>query len=494
MNRKRNPLVLLLSLLLLWPFLQGGLSQESSQSEEKKIEPLSEWSKQWLEEVVSYIITDIEKSIFKNLPTEMERGKFIENFWKKRDPDPNTPENEFKIDYYKRIALANKFFGSSGIAGWRTDRGKIYILLGPPNEIQRDMAPSGSSFYGFHGPKEVWNYWGFPNPRLPYNMEFVFIDKLGTGNYVMERSVKLGDAGASPLNISSMHYHFDYMEFMAEAMRNPFEGLDRLKGIVTTQTTYDRISLDYDLYYLKGSEEKTYIPSAIKIPYSAVTQKKIENEYYFDLTLLINVSNNLGQIVYERSKSINFKHSPTEMDSLKDKTFQIQIPLSLEPKDYKIHFLVLDNFSGKVGTLHKELSVPKFSGEELSTSDIILSSKKKTKRKEVRLTEEKMFKAVKQIFQPGEEMNVFFEVYNLSLNPSTGMNDFKAEYFFLQNGKLLTHVPSPATEPTAEKDCRIQTSFRLKNFKPGKYVLGVKVIDLNSGKETTKEIQFIVTH
>jgi len=69
---------------------------------------MSEWSKQWLEEVVPYIITDAEKEFFLNLPNEVERGKFIERFWKKRDPNPQTPENEFKLDYYKRIASATK--------------------------------------------------------------------------------------------------------------------------------------------------------------------------------------------------------------------------------------------------------------------------------------------------------------------------------------------------------------------------------------------------
>ena len=90
--------------------LSWGFGQETSQ--ERKKEPLSEWSKQWLEEVVPYIITDAEKSVFLSLPNEVERGRFINQFWEKRDPDPNTPENEFKIAYYKRIAIANKRFSS----------------------------------------------------------------------------------------------------------------------------------------------------------------------------------------------------------------------------------------------------------------------------------------------------------------------------------------------------------------------------------------------
>lgn len=379
--RGKSDFVLIISISLMISVLlfAEGLSHESSLPQEKnEKEPLSKWSQQWLEEVVPYIITDAEKTLFVSLPTEEERGKFIENFWKIRDPEPKTPENEFKLEYYRRIALANKFFGASGIAGWRTDRGKIFILLGPPNEIQRDMSPSQTGFSAFHGPKEVWNYWGLTNPRLPYNMEFVFVDKLGTENYVLERSLKLGEMGSTPFDLDDMHLHFDYMEYMSEAMRNPFENLDRLRGIVTTQVTYDRIPLAFDLFYLKGSAERTHIPLTLEIPYSALTQKEIEGEYHLSLTFLIDVSNMLGQIIFERSKDIEFKHTPAEIESFKNENLQVQTSLSLEPETYKIHILALDNFSGKIGTLHKEFSVPEFAPEGLDLSDIILSSRKIT--------------------------------------------------------------------------------------------------------------------
>lgn len=469
------------------------LSQESSQSEKKKIEPLSKWSKQWLEEVVPYIITEAEREVFKNLPNEVERGKFIENFWKKRDPNPQTPENEFKLDYYKRIALANKFFGTGGIKGWRTDRGRIYILLGPPNEIQRVMTSSGSSLYGFHGPKEIWNYWGIDNPRLPYNLEFVFVDKFGTGNYVLDRGVRLGDAGPTQIDINAMHYQFDYMEIMAEAMRNPFEGLDKLKGIITTQVTYDLIPIDYEAFHLKGLQGTTYIPLSVEIPYSSVTQKKIENEYYINLTMMIMVSDKLGSVVYERSKDINLKHTATELEGLKARKFQIQTSLSLKPEDYKIHFLILDNFSGKIGTLHQNLPVPDFSGDELRASDILLKSRGHAEQKQGDTAEGRIRADFTKIFQQGEEMDVYVELYNLRLDPVTGLNNFKVEYIFLRYKNILTRIPSPAIKPTPEKDCRVQSSFRLKNFKPGEYVLQIHAVDLNSGKEITKGTRFIIS-
>jgi GWxTD domain-containing protein len=473
-------------------FSHTAPAQEKIGSEQKEKEPLSEWSKQWLEEVVPYIITDAERDVFVSLPTEADRGKFIESFWKKRDPNPQTPENEFKIDYYSRIALANKFFGYSGIQGWRTDRGKIYILLGPPSEIQREMNPTQTAYSVFHGPKEVWNYWGLANPKLPYNMEFVFVDKLGSGNYVLENSLRLTDMGSTPFDIDSSHYFFDDMEYMTEAMRNPFDNLDKLRGIITTQVTYDRIPIQFDLFFLKGDGQRTYVPLLLEVPYSALTHKEIATELHFSVTAMVDASNSLGQIIFERSKDFDFIHLPSEASTLENKTFQMQTSLSLEPGTYKIHLLILDNVSGAVGTVHQEFLVPDFNTEELSLSDIFLWSEERSQKREIDSTKEKISADTHRTFSSDEEINILFEVYSLSLDPETGVNRFTSEYLVYEGDKLLTCVPVPRAEPTSDKDCRIQSSFRLKNFKTGEYKLRVHVVDSISGKELSKGITFSV--
>jgi GWxTD domain-containing protein len=475
-------------------FFKTGISQETSQSEKKTIEPLSEYAKQWLEEVVPYIITDVEKEIFVNLPNEVERGKFIENFWKKRDPNPQTPENEFKEDYYRRIALANKFFGSGGIKGWRTDRGRIYIILGPPNEIQRDMSPSGSFGSVFHGPREIWNYWGLPNPRLPYNVEFVFVDKLGTGNYVLEQSLKLTQGGSQPFDLNSSHYYFDYLEIQTEAMRNPFEGLDKLKGVITTQVTYDRIPIEYALYRLKGPEGKTNVSVVVRIPSHALTSKVIEGETYHSMTLMVIVSNHLGQIISERSKDFNFKLPVADSDTAVQETHQAQMTLALEPDAQKIHFLVLDNFSGKIGTLHEKVSIPEFREDLLSISDIILSSKKDRSQDDGVAKEKEFTSQITSTFTAGEEMDILVEVYGLDVDTTSGHHSFTAEYIFLEGEKVLARIPCPEKSPTAEKNVRFQTSLKLRNFKPGDYLLRFRVVDNVSEKVAQKEIHFHITH
>jgi GWxTD domain-containing protein len=108
--------------------------------------------KKWLDEDVTYIITDTERQAFKNVTTDEEREQFVEQFWLRRDPTPDTVENEYKEEQYRRIAYTNAHFGAVG-PGWKSDRGKIYIMFGPPDEI--DSHPAGA---GYDRPTEFWRY------------------------------------------------------------------------------------------------------------------------------------------------------------------------------------------------------------------------------------------------------------------------------------------------------------------------------------------------
>ncbi|MDW7760385.1 MAG: GWxTD domain-containing protein [Acidobacteriota bacterium] len=464
------------------PIIQAKVLQES----------LSESSKVWLNEVVPYIITKAEKEFFLSLPNEVERGKFIESFWKKRDPRPETPENEFKTEYFRRIAQANKLFGKAGIEGWRTDRGKVYILLGPPKDIQRDMTPTSFSTSVFHGPREIWNYWGLSNPRLPYNLEFVFIDRLGTGNYVLERNVRLAEQGGQPLDLNASHYHFDTMEYMAEIMKNPFERMDELRGIITTQVTYEQIPFDAAFFYFKGAAETSLIPLAVSIPYAACTQKEIEGRSLLSLNVLIHVSDALGQVILERNKDIEIRHSPGEMEALQTESLYAQTSISLESATYNAHILVLDNFSGKVGTLHKKLVVPDFNTQGLSTSNVILYVSNGGENLDDLLAGRGHMGMIKNTFKTGDEMSLIFEAYHLTKNPESDAYDFEVTYEYFDQGQSLLRIPAPGSNQSLEKDIRIHTSFMLKNFKPGNYILRVKVTDIHSGNAVTKDVTFLI--
>ena len=490
---------------LLWLlFVSLGLAQMPVVSQDitpqtpPKKEPMSEAARQWLEEVVPYIITPREKDVFLSLPTESDRGEFIQTFWAKRDPNLRTPENEFKLEYYRRIALANKFFGVGGIPGWRTDRGRLYILLGPPKEIERDLTASASAVTFSQGPKETWQYWDLPNPRLPYNLELTFVDKFGTGNYVLEQTMRTEQGRELPFDSSTLSFQFDYLENIAEAMKNPFENLEKLKGVITTQVNYNLIPFQSGVFSFKGLEKKTLIPLVVVAPYASLPSKRSEYDYFFSLNLTVNVSNSLGQIVFEASKDLNFKKKATDLAGLLDDSYRFQSAFSLEPGDYRLHILILDNYSGKIGTSHQPFSVPDFSGDGLEISDIVLSSESIPEKDQPASGAEELAEALGRAepgraFESGAELSVFFEAYNLSPNEDSGLNNVRIEYAFLRAGQVLARNAAPPVQPSAQKDCRIRASFRLKNFLPGEYIFRATVVDENSKRSMSREAPFTIS-
>jgi GWxTD domain-containing protein len=135
----------------------------------------------WLNEDVAYIITDQERAAFKRLPTDEEREHFIEQFWLRRDPTPGTPKNEFKEEHYRRIAYTNQHYADAHIPGWKTDRGRIYITFGPPDELESH--PSGGATVTF--PFEQWRYRLIDG--VGTNVIIEFVDRTRTGEYRMTR-------------------------------------------------------------------------------------------------------------------------------------------------------------------------------------------------------------------------------------------------------------------------------------------------------------------
>jgi len=470
---------------------RGGDPQTAS----NKKEPMSSSSREWLEEVVPYIITDAEKKVFENLPNEEERGRFITRFWEKRDPDPATPENEFKTVYFQRIALANKSFGTSGMSGWRTDRGKIFILLGPPQEIQRDFNPASTSALTMNAARETWNYWNLANPRLPYNLEFSFLDKHGTGNYVMETSLIPRAGGNVPFDTATLSYHFDRMEILAEAMKNPFEGEEALRELITTQVSYDHIPFRYEALNFKGTERSTYVPLFLEIPFSKLAGKRTGDKVLYSIALMISLSNPMGQSLFQKSKEVRLEHSDEDMRLLEGLPCRIQTAVSWPPGNYRIHVLVLDNNTGKVGTAHEDFIVRNFAGGEPMISDIFLSREGGPADEAAGVGAPLVFPGnsplqADRTFRPGEEMNIYFEVYNLATDPGSGLNRMTADLSIVRDGRTVVRIPPPPAEPSSQKDNRIQMSVKLKNFQPGPYTLKINVTDANAAKSAGAEVGF----
>ena len=234
---------------------------------------------------VRYLITRQERKIFLNLPPS-EREKFIEEFWKKRDPDPDTEENEFKEQYFTRIKEATGLFRDGGKEGWLQDRGRIYILLGPPDD--REVYPRGYSFYG--KPIEIWHYGFFP---------IIFIDAAWNGNYELE-----------PL--SARH--------IAEINKAQME----MKPEIATE----KVVFDFDLRIEKIKDGDMLI--LIGVPYKNIWFREENDTLKTEFKIFIEAFDPSGKKMLEVQKDYPLD---LKKDSLKDvmgKEHIMEIPLILD--------------------------------------------------------------------------------------------------------------------------------------------------------------------
>ena len=281
MRKKFGPLWLLLILL----FSCASVQLEKTLNTEEK-EFLSD---------VRYIITREERKAFLRLPPS-KRKAFIEEFWQKRDPDPETEVNEYKEEFFKRIEEANHLFGRT--SGWLQDRGRVYVLLGPPN--QREVYPRGIGFYD--PPSEIW-YYGF--------YRLVFIDRDWSGNYQLEpQSARL----LAQVNVAQLY----------------------LKS--QTSPEKKRAFFDFDLEIQKDAEEKNLCQ--IKIPYKNLWFSAEGDKLQTALEVTLTVFDSKAQKVWEEKRTYPISLSEKELKGLAKKDYLIEIELPLQPGTYQLEALL----------------------------------------------------------------------------------------------------------------------------------------------------------
>jgi len=276
--------------------LSGSSSKKSNVKKSKQSGDLADHYKKWLDEDVTYIITDEEKSVFKNLKNEEERESFVEQFWARRNPDPRSPDNVFKEEHYRRIAYANQNY-ASGVQGWRTDRGRIYIMFGKPDELESH--PTGGAYarpYSEGGgttstyPFEKW--WYRHIDGVGDDIEIEFVDKSMSGEYRMAMTpeekdalINVPNAGltlaeemgwakkddrpyfsgmsqsqAMQGNTRAKDMPFARMERYFNLQKPPQIKFEDLKGVVTAKVIYTTLPYDVRVDYIKLSSDRIHVP------------------------------------------------------------------------------------------------------------------------------------------------------------------------------------------------------------------------------------------
>jgi GWxTD domain-containing protein len=533
------------ALLLLFIFPISSAFPLFAQEEEKKKtnrsdtlvqEEIEDYYEKWLKEDVVYIITAEEKAIFNSLTTPEEKEQFIEQFWFRRDPDPKTAFNEYKEEHYRRIAYANEMF-ASGIRGWQTDRGKIYIIHGPPDEIQ--SRPVGGSY---HRPTEegggstqtfpfiTWRYRYIEG--IGSNIVIEFVDRTQSGEYRIalmpeEKDALLHVPGAG-LTLEEEFFGVDKSERLVFSPWNrfrprpfafyqdPFERYERyvnirkqpeikyndLKSIVDVDITYDVLPVQVQHNYLRLNEFQVLVPVTIQLNNKDLMYKTETGRKAATVAIYGAVSNLSNRLIDEFDDDIGISFDPGEFETnlLGQSVYQKILPLDQKQR-YKLTLVVKDTQSGKVGVETRAIVPPRYESQDLLASSLFLTDN--MYQLENLPDEEQMFVLgdfyvrpnLQKTFTRDEILNTYLQVYNAAFDQTTLEPSLSLKYRIIHEGKTINEYndeTGTSVQYFSGQRIVIAAGFPINALEPGRYQLTVDVLDEVSQKTLQLSEQFII--
>ena len=499
--------------------------------------------KKWLDEDVRWIITDEELSAFKKLSNNAERDIFIEGFWQRRDPTPDTAENEYKEEHYRRIAYANEHF-AAGMPGWRTDRGRIYIMYGPPTSTdshpmggpyQRSPEEGGGQTETF--PFEVWRYRYLEG--IGQEVEIEFVDDCGCGAYemTMDRSKKdallhvpnaglttmeemgmankadrfrggLESLGSGPFTTQNQTKQFDRMETFAKLNRAPdIKFKDLQNELVTHKFRTNLLPFDVQVDFVKLTSDTVLVPITLQVPLKGLTfankdgvQRAVVN-VYGQLTKLS------GQIVQTFEETLH-RDIPAELlEKEINNTSLYWKALPMRPGLYRLDVVVKDVNGDKTGIFSRSYTIPDFGDEKLTSSTLILADQMEpVPAREVGtgnfvIGTNKVRPKVGSAdgkpasFTKKEKINFWLQVYNLGVDQKTNKPSATVEYQVVNTATkqhVLDFTESTAQMGNVGEQVTLGKSLQLSQLDPGVYQVTIKVNDQISKQTISPTAKFAV--
>jgi len=470
----------------------------------------------WLDQDVRYIISPEEEEAFKLLGTDDERDQFIEQFWLRRDPTPDTEENEFREEHYRRIQYANEHF-AAGVPGWRTDRGRIYIVWGPPDEIeshasggtyQREMAQGGGTSSSY--PFERWRYRYLEGVGTEVIIEFVDTCMCNEYRYSMDPAEKdaLRDTpnGGPKLNQgmagdrSTMgggatmggSKEFDNLERYAKLTAPPPIKFKDLEEKVNTKIRYNLLPFDLRSDFVKITADTVLVPITIQIKTRDLTFVQKEGIQRASVNIFGRVTTISGRVAttFEDTVTVDEPNELLERALATSQLYWKAVPL--KPGMYKIEVAAKDVNGDRTGTLVRSIRVPEFDDEKLASSSIILADvmehvpAKSIGAGSFIIGDTKVRPRLDAAdgkpasFRRGQRLNIWLQIYNLQQDKQSRKTRATISYDIvniLTNKSVLHADESSATYGNTGEQITIEKSMALANLDPGLYNLKVTVND-----------------
>jgi len=512
-------------------------AKQRAKSEKELKKELDSQYKKWLDEDVVYIISPEERSAFLHLATNEEREQFIEQFWQRRNPDPDSADNTFKEEHYRRIAYANEHY-SSGIPGWKADRGRIYIMWGAPDEIESH--PSGGSYDrpSSEGGGETSTY-PFEDWRYRYlegigeNVELEFVDPTMSGEYKLtmdpsEKDALLMVPGAGLTQMESMGLasktsrfnntdgthlaapivmqpetmnEFSRLDLYAKIQQAPPVKFKDLEAVVTSRLVRDQVKFDYRFYFLRITSETVLVPITVQIPTGQLSFQEKQGVDSATVNLFARISTLSGRIVqtFEDTVKRDVPASLLQQAKAVPSIYQKAVPLS--PGLYRLDIVLKDVNNGNVGVVNTRLAVPRFEDDHLSSSSLILAdqilpvSSKDIGLGQFVLGDVKVRPKLDASFAPADGMGVFLQVYNLKVDDQTHRSDATVQYRVMKekNTEPVLKFDIPRDKlPEHGEELTLENIITLGSLPPGAYKLEVAVTDNLTKQTITPAMDFTV--
>ncbi|MGD0841128.1 MAG: GWxTD domain-containing protein [Candidatus Acidiferrales bacterium] len=512
---------------------QNNAQQQSLHKLEKE---LPTPYKQWLNEDVVYIITGEERSAFLRLQTNEEREQFIEQFWLRRDPTPDTPENEFKEEHYRRIAYANEHF-ASGIPGWKTDRGRIYIIWGKPDEIESH--PTGGTYERPEEegggttatyPFEQWTYRHMDG--IGENVMLEFVDPTMTGEYHLtsdpgekDALAHVPDAGLSDLEQMGLSSkadrftrtdgstaplpmgaepesdeEFNRIERFANVMAPPPVKFTDLQEVVTSRIVRNEIKFNYRFDFMRITEDTVLVPITVEIPNRQLSFQEKDGVHTATLNLFARITTLTERPVqtFEDVIRRDFPDTLLEQSLKGDSIYEKSVPLS--PGLYRLDIVIKDTNSNNVGVVNARLAVPPFNDDTLDASTLILADQMQPVATnqiglgQFVIGDTKVRPKLNQSFAADQPLGVYLQLYNFKVDPKTNKNQASITVHITKNGQdVRTLVQTGDELKQTGNQITLEDTLGLVAVPPGQYHIEIQATDQISKQTVTRAADFTVT-
>jgi GWxTD domain-containing protein len=523
--------------------LKRPISEKQKKENAKALkQELSKTYKKWLDEDVVYIISDEERKAFKQLSNDEERDQFIEAFWQRRDPTPDTEENEFKEEHYRRIEYANEHF-AAGIPGWKADRGQMYIKFGPADEIEshpsggtydRPMEEGGGSTSTF--PFEDWRYRYLEGVGQEVIIEFVDTCMCGDYHMTMDRSEKdallytpnggatlyeqMGMAtkaqrfnggmerlGTGPGTSSNQSKEFDRLEQFSKLQAPPPVKFKDLEEVVSHKISVNLMPFDVRADFVRVTGDTVLVPFTVQLKNRDITFSNKDGVQRGVVNIFGRITTLTGHIAQTFEDTVEAM-IPAELLAKAAESSQVYWKaIPLRPGRYRVDIVVKDVNGDRVGTWSKGMQVPDFADDRLEASSLIVADMMEPVAAKNVGTGNFVIGATKvrprvppsdgkpMVFKRDQKLNFWMQVYNLGVDDKTHKPSATVEYNVVNaaTSKAVVHfVESTEQMGNVGDQVTLQKTLSAANLGPGVYRIQIKVNDNISKQTVDPSVTFAV--